>query len=85
MLNSSDFEGELVGGNLSVLISSFGTKYAPKLMNKVLFLELKRKKGSRVSKEQTVFLDKVNTYNYAIGTVAYGWEDGVRILEELDK
>ena len=51
--------------------------------NKVIFLELKRRKGGVISKEQKTFLEKVNVFDYAIGIIAYGYEDAIFQLEEL--
>lgn len=39
LINCETLRGNIVGGNLSVLCSSFGTKYAPFFENNILFLE----------------------------------------------
>lgn len=39
LINCEILEGNVIGGNLSVLCSSFGTKYAPSLEKNILFLE----------------------------------------------
>ena len=51
------------------------------LPNRLLCLELKRRKGGKVSKEQKKFLDSVNEYPYAVGAVANGWEEAKALVE----
>ena len=38
-INEGSSEGELIGGNLSLLVSLFGTPYQPDFKNKILFIE----------------------------------------------
>ena len=57
------------------------------LPNKILYIELKRRRKvlkrsgklstshTKTSPEQIAFLDKVNTYPYAVGKVCHGWEE----------
>ena len=66
------------------------------LPNKILYLELKRRpktlrsgklstSHTKTSPEQLDFIDKVNTYPYAVGKVCHGWEEGRDfILENMD-
>jgi len=51
--------------------------------NKIIFLELKRRKGGYISREQKTFLEKVNKFDYAVGIVCYGYEDAIFQVEEL--
>lgn len=52
------------------------------LHNKILFIELKRIKGSTTSKDQKAFLEKVNKYPYAIGKVCKGANEAISFIEE---
>ncbi len=66
------------------------------LPNKILFIELKRRKkvlrnGSfsishtKVSKEQYAFLTEVNKFNYSASALCYGWEEAKNfIMENID-
>ena len=56
------------------------------LQNKILFIELKRKKKvlknghlsithTKISDAQYKFMTNVNKYEYAESTICYGWED----------
>ena len=51
----------------------------------IIFIELKRTKKSlsKVYKEQLVFLEKVNSFGYARGCIAYGAEEAIRIVESF--
>ena len=51
------------------------------LPNKIMFLELKRKKSGVASKEQKEFLSRVNEYPYAIGVVCHGWIEASAMIE----
>lgn len=51
------------------------------LPNKIMFLELKRRKSGVLSKEQKDFLSRVNEYPYAIGGVAHGWIEASAMIE----
>ena len=65
------------------------------LDNKILFIELKRKKKilksgkestshTNISEAQKEFIENVNKYNYALGKVCYGWEEAKEfILKEM--
>ena len=66
------------------------------LKNNILFLELKRQKvllksgalsasNSKISSEQLDFLCAVKFYPYALSTVAFGYEDAIKQIKELDK
>ncbi|WP_020537154.1 S66 peptidase family protein [Lewinella cohaerens] len=46
-------EGRLVGGNLTLLASALGTKYTPKLKNKILFMEDVGEKPYRIDRMLT--------------------------------
>ncbi|KPJ68194.1 MAG: hypothetical protein AMJ43_01100 [Coxiella sp. DG_40] len=39
VINGGSAEGELIGGNLTILVSLLGTKYEPDWKNKILFVE----------------------------------------------
>ena len=47
------------------------------LPNKILFVEMKRVKGSRVSNEQNEWIDLLNKYDYCVASVCYGGEDAI--------
>ena len=53
------------------------------LPNCLLYLELKRIKDGRVSKEQTEFLNKAKELDYARVAVGYGYEHAIEIIEGL--
>ena len=66
--------------------------YVVMLPNKILFIEMKRQKKllkngtysishTKLSPEQVKFLDTVNNFNYAIGTVCYGFEEAKSFIE----
>lgn len=44
-----------------------------------LFIELKRKRGYKISPEQQLFIDRVNLFGY-LGEFAYGAEHAIEIL-----
>jgi hypothetical protein len=46
-----------------------------------LFLEMKRKQGSKLTELQKIFMDKRIASGYE-AKVAYGWEHGVQIITE---
>ncbi len=46
----NELEGEIIGGNLSVIQSMIGTPYQPKFKNKILFLEDWGERGYKVDK-----------------------------------
>ena len=63
------------------------------LPNKILFIELKKQgkvlkngnishSNSKVSDEQIAFLEKVNSFDYAIGKVCYGFDAAKNFIEE---
>jgi len=52
------------------------------LPTKILFIEMKRTKGSSTSKEQKAFLEKVNLYPYAIGQVCKGAGEAMKFIEK---
>lgn len=41
----------------------------------IVFIEMKRQKGSTISKEQKEWQEKINSYGYARAYVCYGCED----------
>lgn len=64
------------------------------LKDKIVFLELKRQRPllkngklgvakNKPSEEQIEFLESVNSYGYAVGVVAYGCDESIKIIEEL--
>lgn len=63
------------------------------LPNKILFIELKKQpkklkngnlsySNSKVSDEQIAFLEKINSFSYAIGKVCYGFEEAREFVQE---
>ena len=52
------------------------------LDNKMLFIELKRVKGSTTSKAQKEFINKANQYPYAIAKVCKGAKEAIAFIEE---
>lgn len=50
--------------------------------NKILFIEMKRTKGSTTSKQQKEFLEKVSLYPYAVGRVCKGAGAAIEFIEE---
>jgi len=55
--------------------------YIVLLPNQILFIELKRTKGSTTSKEQKEFIEKVNKYPYAVGIIAKGSKIAIEFIE----
>jgi len=53
-------EGELIGGNLSVLASMAGSKYAPDFENKIVFIEEIEEKTYRVDRMLTQLIQSTN-------------------------
>lgn len=62
------------------------------LEDKILFIELKRRKKklkngkmsvshTKVSKEQGEFIERANKYQYCSAIVAYGWKEAVEFIE----
>lgn len=51
------------------------------LPNQILFIELKRTKGSTTSKEQLSFLEKINKYPYADGKVCKGAKEAIEFID----
>jgi hypothetical protein len=49
----------------------------------LLFLELKRVKGSEVNDDQLDWMDTINSYSYAKGIIAYGFEDAKKQIEGM--
>lgn len=49
---------------------------------KILFIELKRQKGSVTSKEQKQFIEKVCLFDYADGRVCKGAKEAIAFIEE---
>lgn len=52
------------------------------LPKKILFIELKRQKGSATSQEQKDFIKKVDTFPYAIGAICRGAKIAIDFIEE---
>ena len=55
--------------------------YIVMLSNKILFIELKRTKGSTTSEEQKDFIAKVNQYPYAVGAICKGAKVAIEFIE----
>jgi hypothetical protein len=51
--------------------------------NFVIFLEMKKKKGGVVSDEQKDWIIKLNEVFGVYATVAYGFDDAVKIIEQF--
>lgn len=52
------------------------------LNSKILFVEMKRVKGSITSDEQIDFIDRVTQFGYSDGRVCYGCEDAKNYIKE---
>ena len=50
------------------------------LPKQILFIELKRTKGSTTSSEQKSFLNKINEYPYAVGKVCKGCKEAIDFI-----
>lgn len=61
--------------------------YVLLLPGKILFLELKRKRSGRISPEQKQWLERLNATGSAaiVASVAYGFEDAKKQIEELSQ
>lgn len=55
------------------------------LPNKILFIELKRIKGSVTSEAQKEFIEKMKDYPYAVGRVCKGAKEAISFIEEYLK
>lgn len=51
------------------------------LPNRILFLELKRQKGGKLSDEQKKFLGTMSEFPYAVSGVANGWMEAKAMIE----
>ena len=70
-MNKLKAEGLLIGvSDMTIL-----------LPNKILFIELKRVKGSTTSQAQKDFIDKVNQYPYAVGSICKGAKEAIEFIE----
>ncbi len=52
------------------------------LPSKILFIEMKRVKGSSTTKEQKEFIEKIKEFNYAEGRVCKGARAAIDFIEE---
>ncbi len=59
-INEGKAEGELTGGNLSVIISMIGTKFEPNFENKIVFLEEIDEKTYKVDRMLTQLVQATN-------------------------
>lgn len=59
-INGGKAEGELIGGNLSVLASMAGTKYTPDFENRIAFIEAIGEKTYRVDRMLTQLVQATN-------------------------
>ncbi len=59
-INRGQAEGELTGGNLSLLVSMIGTKYEPDFENKLVFIEEIDEKTYRVDRMLTQLVEGTN-------------------------
>ena len=51
----------------------------------IVFIEMKRTKGSAISKDQVEFLKRVNEYPFAVGRVCKGAKSAIDFIEEYLK
>lgn len=51
------------------------------LENKIVFVELKRIKGSKTSDQQLFWIDKINSYGYAKASVCFGADMAIEFIE----
>lgn len=51
----------------------------------ILFLELKRNSKNKPTKNQIEFLENVNKFDYAVGKVAYSFEEAKNLIDEYLK
>ena len=49
--------------------------------NKVIFIEMKKRKGSNLSKAQKIIIPKIQNLGFNV-IVGFGWEDALTKLEE---
>lgn len=47
----------------------------------ILFIEMKRTKGSKVSDMQKHWIDIINSYNYSIASICYGCDEAISFIE----
>lgn len=52
------------------------------LPTKILYIELKRVKGSTTTKEQKDFITNVSKFSYAVGRVCKGAKEAIEFIEE---
>ena len=60
IINPGHAEGQLIGGNLSIVNSLIGTKYQPDFFNKVVFLEDVDERPYRIDRMLTQLIDATN-------------------------
>ncbi len=58
--------------------------YAVVVNNKLIFIEMKRKKGSVTSEEQTLWIQELNKVNEIIAGVFHGAEQAINFIEQLN-
>ena len=51
------------------------------LRDQILFIEMKRIRGGTVSDNQKFWIEKINSYNYAIASVCYGADMAIDFIE----
>ena len=49
----------------------------------IVFIEMKRKKGSVISNEQKEWQVRINSYSYAKAYICYGADDAMATIEKL--
>ena len=59
-INEGKAEGELIGGNLSVIVSMIGTKFEPNFENKIVFIEEIDEKTYKVDRMLTQLVQATN-------------------------
>lgn len=52
---------------------------------KMVFIEMKRKKKSKVSDHQKIWLEELNKINNVYGFICYGYDEAKEVIESLCK
>ena len=85
--NAMSFKDRNVAMRVATKLKAEGVKrgipdMAILLPNKILFVEMKRRQGGTVSKEQKQWIEYLNTLCYAEATVCKGAIEAIKAIEE---